>query len=197
MVINLANVFLQNPATKLTQWSIIFLGQRLKPLLQLFADSDTDEFHNLLVRFSLTANVNSVNQINTIGWMCQTEIQKAKIVSTHLETPFTPPSGARADKATKNKAHSRLLIIGLLWLQEHARPLSGMKAPLGNAGRQIRSKRGDVVSSAFPSGKQHGYFSSLLDVTRSEFQKIAQEDRKEKLLLLLRTFSHAVYATMG
>jgi hypothetical protein len=40
-------------------------------------------------------------------------------------------------------------------------------------------------------------FFSLLDVTHSEFHKIAQKDGEERLLLLLRTFCHVVYATLG
>jgi hypothetical protein len=32
---------------------------------------------------------------------------------------------------------------------------------------------------------------------RSEFPKIAQEDRKVRLLLLFRTFCHVIYATLG
>jgi hypothetical protein len=37
---------------------------------------------------------------------------------------------------------------------------------------------------AFPKGKQHGCFSGFLNITRSAFQENAQEDRKERLLLL-------------
>ena len=40
-------------------------------------------------------------------------------------------------------------------------------------------------------------FFSFLDVTHGEFHKIAQKDGKERLLLLLRTFCHVVYATLG
>jgi hypothetical protein len=46
-------------------------------------------------------------------------------------------------------------------------------------------------------GKQHGCFSSFLDITRSEFHKIVQISRGERLLLLFRTFCHVVYATTG
>jgi hypothetical protein len=46
-------------------------------------------------------------------------------------------------------------------------------------------------------GKQHGSFSSFLDITRSEFHKIIQKSRGERLLLLFRTFCHVVYATTG
>jgi hypothetical protein len=40
-------------------------------------------------------------------------------------------------------------------------------------------------------------FSLFVHITRSEFPKIAQEDRKVRLLLLFRTFCHVVYATLG
>jgi hypothetical protein len=40
-------------------------------------------------------------------------------------------------------------------------------------------------------------FSLFVHITRSEFPKIAQEDRKTRLLLLFRTFDHVVYATLG
>jgi hypothetical protein len=40
-------------------------------------------------------------------------------------------------------------------------------------------------------------FPSFLDISRSELQNIAQKNRKDGLLLLLRTFSHVVYATLG
>jgi hypothetical protein len=46
-------------------------------------------------------------------------------------------------------------------------------------------------------GKQHGCFYSFLDITRSEFHKIVQISRGERLLLLFRTFCHVVYATKG
>ncbi len=46
-------------------------------------------------------------------------------------------------------------------------------------------------------GKQHGYFSGFLDITRGEFQKIVQKCRRERLLLLFRTFCQVVYATTG
>jgi hypothetical protein len=36
-----------------------------------------------------------------------------------------------------------------------------------------------------------------MDVTRSEFTKIAQEGRNMRLLLLFGTFCHVVYATLG
>ena len=40
-------------------------------------------------------------------------------------------------------------------------------------------------------------FSLFVHITHSEFHKIAQEDRKVRLLLLFRTFCHVVYATLG
>jgi hypothetical protein len=40
-------------------------------------------------------------------------------------------------------------------------------------------------------------FALFVHITRSEFPKIAQEDRKTRLLLLFRTFCHVVYATLG
>jgi len=40
-------------------------------------------------------------------------------------------------------------------------------------------------------------FSLFVDVTHSEFPKIAQEDCQVRLLLLFRTFCHVVYATLG
>ncbi|MBW2174382.1 MAG: hypothetical protein JRF64_07030 [Deltaproteobacteria bacterium] len=46
-------------------------------------------------------------------------------------------------------------------------------------------------------GKQLGRFFNFLDITANEFHKIAQKDHKERLLLLLRTFCHVVYATTG
>ena len=46
-------------------------------------------------------------------------------------------------------------------------------------------------------GKQLGRFFNFLDITGNEFHKIAQKDHKERLLLLLRTFCHVVYATIG
>jgi hypothetical protein len=46
-------------------------------------------------------------------------------------------------------------------------------------------------------GKQLGSFSSFLDITRSEFHKIVQISREERLLLVFRTFCHVVYATTG
>jgi hypothetical protein len=64
-----------------------------------------------------------------------------------------------------------------------------LRRTLGNAG--------DAVSSAFPKGKQHGCFSSFLDITRSEFHKIVQISRGERLLLVFTTFCHVVYATKG
>jgi hypothetical protein len=42
-----------------------------------------------------------------------------------------------------------------------------------------------------------GGFSHFIDVTGGEFYKIAQKDRKARLLLLFRTFCHVVYATLG
>jgi hypothetical protein len=56
---------------------------------------------------------------------------------------------------------------------------------------------GDAVSSAFPKGKQLGRFFNFLDITGNEFHEIAQKDHKERLLLLLRTFCHVFYATIG
>ncbi len=53
------------------------------------------------------------------------------------------------------------------------------------------------ISSAFPKGKQHGCFSSFLDITRSESHKIVQISRGERLLMVFRTFCHVVYATKG
>jgi hypothetical protein len=55
---------------------------------------------------------------------------------------------------------------------------------------------GDAVSSAFPKGKQHACFSSFLDITRSEFHKIVQISRGERLLLVFTTFCHVVYAQL-
>jgi hypothetical protein len=46
-------------------------------------------------------------------------------------------------------------------------------------------------------GKQHGCFYSFLDITRSEFHKIVQISRGERLLLVFKTFCHVVYATKG
>jgi hypothetical protein len=46
-------------------------------------------------------------------------------------------------------------------------------------------------------GKQHGCFSSFLDITRGEFHKIVQISSGEGLLLVFRTFCHVVYATKG
>jgi hypothetical protein len=46
-------------------------------------------------------------------------------------------------------------------------------------------------------GKQHDCFSSFLDITRSEFHKIVQISRGERLLLVFTTFCHVVYATKG
>jgi hypothetical protein len=40
-------------------------------------------------------------------------------------------------------------------------------------------------------------FSLFVDVTRSEFAKIARERRNVRLSLLFRTFCHVVYATLG
>ena len=40
-------------------------------------------------------------------------------------------------------------------------------------------------------------FSLFLDVTRSEFHKIVQISRGERLLLLFTIFCHVVYATKG
>ena len=40
-------------------------------------------------------------------------------------------------------------------------------------------------------------FSHFIDVTGGEFHKIAQKNRKARLLLLFRTFCHVVYATLG
>ncbi len=40
-------------------------------------------------------------------------------------------------------------------------------------------------------------FPGFLDISRSELDNIAQKDRKNGLLSLLRTFSHVVYATLG
>jgi len=39
--------------------------------------------------------------------------------------------------------------------------------------------------------------TSFLDITRSEFHKIVQISRGERLLLVFRTFCHVVYATTG
>jgi hypothetical protein len=44
-------------------------------------------------------------------------------------------------------------------------------------------------------GKQHGCFSSFLDITRSEFHKIVQISRGERLSLVFTTFCRVVYAT--
>jgi hypothetical protein len=46
-------------------------------------------------------------------------------------------------------------------------------------------------------GKQHGRFSIFLDITRSEFHKIVQESRGERLLLVFTILCHVVYATKG
>jgi len=46
-------------------------------------------------------------------------------------------------------------------------------------------------------GKQYGRFSSFLGITRSEFHKIVQKSRGERLSLVFRTFCHVVYATTG
>jgi len=40
-------------------------------------------------------------------------------------------------------------------------------------------------------------FFSFPDITHGKFHNIAQKDGKERLLLLLRTFCHVVYATLG
>jgi hypothetical protein len=40
-------------------------------------------------------------------------------------------------------------------------------------------------------------FPTFLDISRSELDNVAQNDRKNGLLLLLRTFSHVVYAILG
>jgi len=40
-------------------------------------------------------------------------------------------------------------------------------------------------------------FSLFVDVTRSEFAKIAQERHNLRLSLLFRTFCHVVYAILG
>jgi hypothetical protein len=64
-----------------------------------------------------------------------------------------------------------------------------LRRTLGNAG--------DAVSSAFPKGKQHGRFSGFLDITHSKFHKIVKNSRRERLLLILRTFCPVVYATIG
>ena len=69
------------------------------------------------------------------------------------------------------------------------RQYSRLRRTLGNAG--------DAVSSAFPRGKQHGCFSSFLDIARSEFHKIVQISRGERLLLVFTTFCHVVHATTG
>jgi hypothetical protein len=46
-------------------------------------------------------------------------------------------------------------------------------------------------------GKQHGCFSSFPDITRSEFHKIVQKSRGERLLLVFGAVCHVVYATKG
>jgi hypothetical protein len=61
--------------------------------------------------------------------------------------------------------------------------------------RRALDNAGDAVSSAFPKGKQHGKL--FVDVTPSEFAKIARERRNVRLSLLFRTFCHVVYATLG
>jgi hypothetical protein len=63
--------------------------------------------------------------------------------------------------------------------------------------RPILDNEEDVVSSAFPEGKQLGCFFGYLDVTCREFQETAQRDRKHRLFLLLAAFSQIVYATLG
>jgi len=40
-------------------------------------------------------------------------------------------------------------------------------------------------------------FPSFLDISRSELENVVQKDCKDGLLLLLRTFDHVVYATLG
>jgi hypothetical protein len=63
--------------------------------------------------------------------------------------------------------------------------------------RRTLDNAGDAVSSAFPKGKQHGSFSLFVDVTPGEFAKLARERSNLRLSLLLGTFCHVVYATLG
>jgi hypothetical protein len=62
--------------------------------------------------------------------------------------------------------------------------MQGVKGEAVVVLRRSLDNAADAVLSAFPKGKQYGCFSSFLDITRSAFHKIAQKERKERLLLV-------------
>ncbi|MBW2566823.1 MAG: hypothetical protein JRE24_08075 [Deltaproteobacteria bacterium] len=86
--------------------------------------------------------------------------------------------------------------------QQLGRRESGVVGPIGSLDPNVAKAEGAVDPMQYHpakggKGKQHGCFSSFLDITRSEFHKIVQISHGEKLLLVFRAFCHVVYATTG
>ena len=85
-----------------------------------------------------------------------------------------------------------------LTLQESRMPqIQGVEGEAVVIYRELSTTQEVRYHRLSPRVNKMAVFPSFLDISCSELENIAQKDCKDGLLLVLRTFGHVVYATLG